>query len=61
MFVSGNVQYGCGRPSPPLFSVLLTGRQVKDDADRGRVVDDVRPLVQVVHVIAAVVATVTKY
>lgn len=40
---------------------LLTGRQVEHDANRGRVVDDVRPLVQVVHVIAAVIATVTKH
>lgn len=40
---------------------LLTGRQVENDADRGRVVDDVRALVQVVHVIPAVIATVTKH
>lgn len=40
---------------------LLTGRQVEHDADRGRVVDYVRPLVEVVHVIAAVIATVTKH
>lgn len=40
---------------------LLTGCQVEDDANRGRVVDDVRPLVQVVHVVAAVVATITEH
>lgn len=39
----------------------LTGGQVEHDAHRGRVVDDVRPLVQVVNVIAAVVATVTEH
>lgn len=40
---------------------LLTGRQVKHDANWGSVVDNVRPLVQVVHIIAAVIATVTKH
>lgn len=39
----------------------LTGRQVEHDPNRSGVVDDVRPLVQVVHVIAAVIATVTKH
>lgn len=39
----------------------LTGRQVKHDANWGSVVDDVRPVIQVVHVIAAVVAAVTKH
>lgn len=40
---------------------LLTGRQVEHDANWGRVVDDFCPLVQVVHIIAAVIATVTKH
>ena len=39
---------------------LLTGRQVEHDANWGRVVNDVRPIVQVVHVVAAVISTVTK-
>ena len=41
--------------------VPLTGCQVEDDADGGRVIDDIGAFVQVVHVIAAVVATVTKH
>lgn len=43
------------------FLCGLTCRQVEDDADWGRVVDDVRPLVQVVHIVAAVIATVTEH
>lgn len=39
----------------------LTGRQVEHDAYGRRVVNDVGPIVQIVHVIAAVVATVTKH
>lgn len=39
----------------------LTGRQVEHDADRRGVVDDVRPLVQVVHVIAAVSAAIAEH
>lgn len=39
----------------------LTGRQVEHDADRRSVVDDVRPLVQIVHVIAAVGAAITEH
>lgn len=39
----------------------LTGRQVEHDADWRGVVDDVRPLVQVVHVIAAVGAAIAEH
>lgn len=39
----------------------LTGCQVEHDADRRSVVDDVRPLIQVVHVIAAVGAAITEH
>lgn len=39
----------------------LTGGQVEHDANRRSVVDDVRPLVQVVHVIAAVSAAIAEH
>lgn len=52
---SGGGAAGEAAPRP------LTGRQVEHDADRRGVVDDVRPLVQVVHVVAAVGAAIAEH